>query len=95
MPVCEWCDSSEAVAAENTVYWELPDGSRAIKITNTPCIKCKECNMTYQTEKVIEEIEEHLLLIDTKKLSDVLTYEEFKATPRWLKFNYFNFGADK
>ncbi|MCA1030339.1 YokU family protein [Bacillus timonensis] len=95
MPVCQWCNSSEAIESENTVYWELPDGSRTITLTNTPCIQCKDCHMTYQTEKVIEEIEEHLLLIDTKKLEDVLTYEEFKATPKWLKYNYFNFGSDQ
>ncbi|QOR65088.1 YgiT-type zinc finger protein [Cytobacillus suaedae] len=29
---CEWC-GGKARNGENTVYWELPDGSRTIEIT--------------------------------------------------------------
>jgi hypothetical protein len=27
---------------EGTVYWEMPDGSRAIEITEMPVVICKE-----------------------------------------------------
>lgn len=29
---CMWCDSTEAKESLNTVYWELPDGTKAIEI---------------------------------------------------------------
>ncbi len=34
---CMWCDSTEAESL-NTVYWELPDGTKAIEIQETPCV---------------------------------------------------------
>jgi uncharacterized YokU family protein len=86
---CEWCSSTKAKVSENTVYWELPDGSRAITITNTPCITCHSCEMIYQTNETVELIEEQLLLIDTKKIEDIVTYEQLMNVPRWLKMNYF------
>jgi uncharacterized YokU family protein len=86
---CEWCSSTETQAGENTVYWELPDGSRAITITNTPCIQCHSCEMVYQTEDTVELIKEQLILIHTKKLELTLSYEQLMNTPRWLKMNYF------
>jgi uncharacterized YokU family protein len=88
---CEWCGSKEIEESENTVYWELPDGSGAITITNTPCIICLACEMNYQQESIIELIEEQLILIDTGKLNSVLTYQQLMGTPKWLKRNYFNF----
>lgn len=86
---CDWCGSSQANQGKNTVYWELPDGSRAITITETPCISCGDCGMTYQTENTIDEIEEQLILIDTKKLEQQITFKQLMETPRWLKMNYF------
>ncbi|WP_147534932.1 YokU family protein [Bacillus marasmi] len=59
---CEWCGGT-ANNGENTVYWELPDGSRAIEITMTPAIICQECGMEYQTDITIKDIED---LLDTK-----------------------------
>ncbi len=35
MKTCEWCGELEAVPGRNTVYWELPDGTRAIELTDT------------------------------------------------------------
>jgi YgiT-type zinc finger domain-containing protein len=32
---CEWC-GAEATIGSGTVYWELPDGTRAIEIKETP-----------------------------------------------------------
>jgi uncharacterized YokU family protein len=64
---CEWCGGT-ASNGENTVYWELPDGSRAIEITMTPAIIFQECGMEYQTDIPIKDIEDQLFLVDTKKL---------------------------
>ncbi|KOO50809.1 YokU family protein [Priestia koreensis] len=88
---CVWCEEKGAFETTTTVYWELPDGSRSIEITETPCIQCPSCGMNYQTEETIEEIENHFMMIDTKKLEKSLTFVEFLAVPTWLKKNYFNF----
>lgn len=37
--LCEWC-GGKGETCSNTVYWELPDGSRAIEITATPVVTC-------------------------------------------------------
>ncbi len=88
---CEWCLSENIKSKTTTVYWELPDGTRAIEITETPCISCNDCEMTYQEEGNIEQIEEQLLLIDTRILENSLTYDELMGKPRLLKRNYFKF----
>lgn len=90
MHVCEWCEIGEVEMKEITVYWELPDGTRAIEITNTPTNVCVACGMKYQSEEMIKEIEDQLLLIDTKKIGKTITYSELMAIPRWLKENYFD-----
>jgi uncharacterized YokU family protein len=74
-----------------SVFWELPDGTKAIEIRDTPCISCKECGMSYQEEEIIEQIEEQLLLINTKILEKSLTFDELMGKPRLLKRNYFKF----
>lgn len=51
---CMWCDSTEAKESLNTVYWELPDGTKAIEIQETPCISCSSCGMDYQSDRAIE-----------------------------------------
>ena len=43
---CEWCDSTNINEITDSVYWELPDGTRAIEITETPAVACSECAMT-------------------------------------------------
>ena len=45
--------------------------------------------MNYIEENVIEKIEEQLILINTKELSNSLTYQELMAKERLLKKNYF------
>ncbi len=86
-----WCDSDKAHEARNSVFWELPDGTRAIEIIDTPSIKCEECGMEYQEEQIINEIEDQLLLIDTKKLLKTIEYKKLMEIPRFLKQNYFRF----
>jgi uncharacterized YokU family protein len=88
---CEWCDSPRALESQNTVYWELPDGSKAIQITNTPAISCPDCSMTFQTEETTKKIEDQLLLVDTKKIGKTIDYHALMAMPRLLKRNYFDF----
>lgn len=88
---CEWCSSENIIKEAVSVFWELPDGTRAIEIRETPCISCKECGMTYQEEEIIEKIEEQLLLINTKILENSLTFDELMEKSRLLKRNYFKF----
>ncbi len=90
--ICEWC-GGEANNEDNTVYWELPDGSRAIEITKTPAVACKECEMVYQSEDIIKEIEDQLFLVDTKKIGSSIGFEELMELPRLLKRNYFDFSS--
>lgn len=90
--VCEWC-GNEAKNSENSVYWELPDGTRAIEITETPAIVCNQCKMEYQTDEVTKEIEDQLFLVDTKKIGKSISYKELMALPRLLKRNYFDFSS--
>jgi uncharacterized YokU family protein len=90
--VCEWCEN-QAKNGKNTVYWELPDGTRAIQIIETPAVVCDECNMVYQTDETTKSIEDQLFLIDTKKIGKSITYEELMAQPRLLKRNYFDFTS--
>jgi uncharacterized YokU family protein len=89
---CEWC-GGKATKGEGTVYWELPDGSRAIEITATPAVICKECDMVYQKDKVTKEIEDQLFLVDTKKIGSSISFKELMELPRLLKRNYFDFSS--
>jgi uncharacterized YokU family protein len=88
---CEWCGGEDVLEEKGNVYWELPDGTRAITIAEVPGINCRKCGMEYQEEHVINAIEDQLMLIDTKSLSDRVTYEELLNTPKILKRNYFRF----
>jgi uncharacterized YokU family protein len=89
MTTCLWCTSPYVTATLQTVYWELPDGSRAIEIMDTPSISCAECGMVYQEEAIVEAIEDQLFLIDTTGVAKTITYEELMKQPRRLKRNYF------
>ncbi|WP_147534955.1 YokU family protein [Bacillus marasmi] len=89
---CEWCGGN-ANSGENTVYWELPDGSRAIEITMTPAVICLDCDMVYQTDNTIKEIEDQLFLVDNKKIDSSITFKELMELPRMLKRNYFDFSS--
>lgn len=89
---CEWC-GEKAENGEDTVYWELPDGSRAIEITETPAITCTACGMVYQTDSITKEIEDQLFLVDTKNIGKTISFKELMAIPRLLKRNYFDFSS--
>ena len=93
MRKCEWCSSNNVKAVTDSVYWELPDGSKAIQINETPAIHCLDCEMTYQTDLITKEIEDQLFLINTKILGKETTFEELMAQPRLLKRNYFDFSS--
>lgn len=90
--ICEWC-GAEATTGSGTVYWELPDGTRAIEITEVPAVVCSECEMVYQTEEVTKEIEDQLFLVDTNKIGSSLGFKDLKELPRLLKRNYFDFSS--
>jgi uncharacterized YokU family protein len=89
---CDWCDSPNIRDAKQSVYWELPDGTRAIEITETPAVICKDCDIIYQTDEVTKNIEDQLFLVDTKKIGKSISYDELMAMPRLLKRNYFDFS---
>lgn len=86
---CLWCKSNSAKTALKTGYWELPDGTRAIKIREIPSIECRECGMEYQEDETVEQIEDQMMLINTKLLTNSVTYNELMSHPRLLKKNYF------
>jgi uncharacterized YokU family protein len=88
---CEWCLSDKVKKETTTVFWKLQDGTRAIEITDTPCISCNDCGMTYQEEGIIERFEAQLVLINTKRLENTLTFQSLMEKPRLLKRNYFKF----
>ncbi|OIK15395.1 hypothetical protein BIV60_09585 [Bacillus sp. MUM 116] len=90
---CEWCDSKNIKEITDSVYWELPDGTRAIEITETPAVTCSECAMTYQEETTVKGIEDQLFLIDCKQIGKTISYKELMEFPRLLKRNYFDFSS--
>ncbi|WP_370876008.1 YokU family protein [Evansella vedderi] len=91
MLICNWCQHEGAVEAQKTAFWELPDGTRAVEITNVPSIQCPNCEMTYIDDDIIDEIEDQFMLIDTEKLPNSFTYQQFMNQPKLLKKNYFKF----
>lgn len=93
MQNCEWCNSQDIRFDKSSVYWELPDGTKAIEITETPTVVCKECGMNYQEESVIKQIEDQLYLINTKELERIISFKNLMDLPRLLKKNYFDFSS--
>lgn len=89
---CDWCESAEISSENESVYWELPDGTKAIEITETPTVVCTSCGMIYQTDSTVKEIEDQLFLIDTKQLTKQIAYDELMKIKRLLKRNYFDFN---
>ena len=92
MEVCPWCETGKLSSIKGTVYWELPDGTRAVEITETPSSHCENCNALFQRDEVVKEIEDQLFLIDTKHLEKQTTYEQLLKMKRMLKRNYFDFS---
>ncbi|KMY44425.1 hypothetical protein AC622_09325 [Bacillus sp. FJAT-27916] len=90
--ICLWCEEAGASLITDTVYWELPDGTNTVQITEVPSISCAKCGMIYQTDEQVKEIEDQLFLIDTKELEKSLTFQELMEKKRLLKRNYFDFS---
>jgi uncharacterized YokU family protein len=88
---CTWCGEQQAYRSRGPVFWELPDGSRAIEITGTPQVFCSSCGIVFTEEAVTIEIEDQLLLIDTKQLKERVSYRDLMSIERKLKRNYFRF----
>ena len=89
--ICPWCEVGTLQSVTDTVFWELPDGSRAVEIDETPSFYCDNCQALFQTDETTKEIEDQLFLIDTKQLGKQTTYEELMKIKRVLKRNYFDF----
>lgn len=91
MDTCPWCEVEKLESVTDSVYWELPDGTRAIEITDTPSYYCDNCRALFQSDEVVKEIEDQLFLIDTKQLGKQTSYDELLKIKRLLKRNYFDF----
>ncbi|MGE6629716.1 YokU family protein [Bacillus sp. NPDC077027] len=93
MITCDWCNEKKALAHLTTVYWELITGTQSIEITETPSFSCENCGMIYQTDEVVKEIEDQLILVDQTKLPQTISHKELMAMQRLLKRNYFDFSS--
>ena len=93
MELCQWCEQPKAIKVMESVYWELPDGTKAIEITGVPAFKCESCSgsAVYQSEEIIQEIDNQPFIIDMKEIEKSLTYEELMNKSKILKRTYFNF----
>ncbi|WP_110927805.1 YokU family protein [Bacillus massiliglaciei] len=92
MEICPWCEQGELKEVKETVYWELPDGTRAIEISDTPSFSCPECQACFQSEETVKTIEDQLFLINTSNLEKRTAYSELMKKERILKRNYFDFS---
>lgn len=92
MEICPWCEVGKVEHVLDSVFWELPDGTRAIEISETPSYYCENCHALFQSDEVVQKIEEQLFLIDTKQLSPQTVYEDLLKMKRLLKRNYFDFS---
>ncbi|RFU65434.1 YokU family protein [Peribacillus glennii] len=92
MEICPWCNEGTLSDTLDTVYWELPDGTKAIEITDTPTKLCGSCKAKFQSDETVKEIEDQLFLINTGKLGKSTSFEELMKIERLLKRNYFDFS---
>ncbi|AGK54517.1 YokU family protein [Bacillus sp. 1NLA3E] len=54
---------------------------------------CQECDMVYQPDNIIKEIEDQLFLVDTSIIGNSINFKELMILPRLLKKNYFDFSS--
>ena len=85
METCPWCEVGELSSVTDTVYWELPDGTRAVEIAETPSFYCDNCRALFQSDEIVKEIEDQLYLIDPKQLGNQTTFKELLKMKRLLK----------
>ncbi|CAH0347347.1 YokU family protein [Bacillus sp. CECT 9360] len=90
--ICEWCNEGSLSDVTAPVYWELPDGTKAIEITATPSKRCDACGACYQVDSIVKQIEDQLFLINTAQLDKSIPFEALMKVPRLLKRNYFDFS---
>jgi uncharacterized YokU family protein len=93
MEICPWCEVGELSSVTDTVFWELPDGTRAVEITETPSFYCDNCRALFQSDETVKEIEDQLFLVDSKQIPKTITYTGLMKIPRLLKKNYFDFSS--
>lgn len=91
METCPWCEIGKLTSVTDTVFWELPDGTRAVEIDETPSFYCDNCQALFQSDETTKEIEDQLFLIDTKQVGKQTTYDDLMKMKRMLKRNYFDF----
>ncbi|PLR77268.1 YokU family protein [Bacillus sp. V3-13] len=89
---CSWCSSAHIETGQETVYWELPDGTRAIEITDVPSTVCHDCHIVYQTDEIVKTIEDQLFIVNTKSIGKTISFEGLINLPKLLKKNYFDFS---
>ncbi|MFJ5623811.1 YokU family protein [Peribacillus loiseleuriae] len=92
MDKCSWCEATGVVLGSGSVYWELPDGTKAIEILNTPTYSCESCGAVYQSDETVKQIEDQLFLISTANLNKTVDFQELMKMKRLLKRNYFDFS---
>lgn len=92
MEICPWCNEGTLSNTTDTVYWELPDGTKAIEITGTPSRRCEGCGATFQADEIVKEIEDQLFLINTAELDKSVSFDGLMKMKRLLKRNYFDFS---
>ncbi|WP_257985456.1 YokU family protein [Bacillus sp. V5-8f] len=92
MEICPWCEQGTLSDIFDTVYWELPDGTKAIEITDTPSKLCGGCSARFQADDIVKEIEDQLFLINTSQLGKSISFEQLMKVERLLKRNYFDFS---
>ncbi|MBA9027692.1 MULTISPECIES: YokU family protein [Bacillaceae] len=92
MDTCTWCEVTGVVLGSGSVFWELPDGTKAIEILNTPTYTCENCGAVYQSDETVKQIEDQLFLISTVDLSKTVDYQDLMKMKRLLKRNYFDFS---
>ncbi|MGG1518818.1 YokU family protein [Paenibacillus oryzisoli] len=78
---CVWCDAEATQDSVKDCYWILPDGKKAIQITDVPAIACPACG-TYVLEATSQLIEEKLYWHDVAALGSVFSYSALMKAPR-------------
>jgi uncharacterized YokU family protein len=77
MEFCLWCEEGKLKSVNDTVLWELPDGTRAIEIIERPSFYCDSCQALFQSEETVKEIENQLFLIIRSNLRNKLRMRSY------------------
>ncbi|MFE0505152.1 YokU family protein [Peribacillus butanolivorans] len=74
METCPWCEIGKLTSVTGTVYWELPDGTRAVEITETPSSHCENCKALFQSDEIVKGIEDHITYIAVVAGGTIIEY---------------------